>query len=414
MAIECQFGKHMQADAPAPDVSPRELPRILLVSENFPPKTGGSGRWFWELYRRLPRDRVVIAAGTDPRQDAVDATHDLHVVRIPLTMRQRGIRSVEGLKGYGRAIPRLWRLARRDQVDALHCGRCLPEGLMGLALRATLRLPYVCYVHGEELNTASTSRELTWLTRRVLARAAYVIANSRNTSQILQAEWDVPVSRIKQFYPGVDTQRFVPAPRHAETRARLGWGTRPVVLTVGRLQKRKGQDMMIRALPAICRAIPDVLYAVLGDGEEQPALEALIAQEKMSEHVQLLGNLDDERLLSCYQQCDLFALPNRAVGRDIEGFGMVLLEAQACGKPVLAGASGGTAETMAVPETGVIVPCETPDPLAAQVVELLTDRDRLARMGQAARRFVVERFDWGALAWQAREVFQLGPREGSA
>src|SRR5205814_10004845 len=107
-----------------------------------------------------------------------------------------------------------------------------------------------------------------------------------------------------------------------------------------------------------------------------------------------LGELDDATLLCCYQQCDLFVLPNRQVGRDIEGFGIVLLEAQACGKPVVAGASGGTAETMRIPETGRVVPCDHPDELAALVTELLADRARLARMGEAARRWTVERLDW--------------------
>jgi phosphatidylinositol alpha-1,6-mannosyltransferase len=118
--------------------------------------------------------------------------------------------------------------------------------------------------------------------------------------------------------------------------------------------------------------------------------------------------VDDAALVRCYQQCDLFALPNRQVGQDIEGFGMVLVEAQACGRPVLAGASGGTSETMRVPETGCVAPCEGPDLLAAAVAELLGDVERLERMGAAARQWVVEHLDWGALSRQARELFAGG------
>ena len=133
---------------------------------------------------------------------------------------------------------------------------------------------------------------------------------------------------------------------------------------------------MILALGAIRETIPDVLYAIVGDGEERPTLQELVAREGLGEHVQLLGELDDETLIACYQQCDLFVLPNRQVGRDIEGFGMVLLEAQACGKPVVAGASGGTVETMRIPETGLVVPCELHHDLAALLAEFLTDRER--------------------------------------
>ena len=116
--------------------------------------------------------------------------------------------------------------------------------------------------------------------------------------------------------------------------------------------------------------------------------------------------------MQCYQQCDLFVLPNRQVGRDIEGFGMVLLEAQACGKPVIAGASGGTAETMQPGETGYVVCCDEQRKLAAIVAELLLDPDRRTRMGESARSWVVERFDWDVLGTEAADLFEkerIGP-----
>jgi phosphatidylinositol alpha-1,6-mannosyltransferase len=206
----------------------------------------------------------------------------------------------------------------------------------------------------------------------------------------------------------VDTQRFVPASRDETVRRRLGWDGRTVLLTVGRLQKRKGHDMLIRALPAIRQSVPGVLYAIAGDGGERTTLEGLAREQGMAEQVRFLGAVDDATLIRCYQQCDLFVLPNRREGSDIEGFGMVLLEAQACGKAVVAGDSGGTAETMRVPETGRIVACDGPDELARVLPELLARPDELARMGEAGRRWVVENFDWDALTRQACAVFKDG------
>jgi phosphatidylinositol alpha-1,6-mannosyltransferase len=352
----------------------------------------------------------VIAAGEHPGQAEFDAGHDLRVRRLPLAMRQWGLRSLTGLAGYCRTVRRLLRLIGVEQVNNVHCGRCLPEGVMALALRRFWRIPFLCYVHGEDITTATYSREHAWLASQVLRGADLVIANSRNTCRILHQEWGLSSRQVALLYPGVDTRRFAPAPPNPAVRERLGWTSRRVVLTVGRLQKRKGHDHMIQALPAIRDQVPDVLYAIIGDGEELGPLRQLAADNAVAGQVQFLGEADDQTLIDAYQQCDLFALPNRTVGKDIEGFGMVLLEAQSCGKPVLAGSSGGTSETMQAPDTGIIVDCNDIQHLAAAVARLLANSPLLARMGAAGREWVVERFDWAALSRRAQDIFQTAHR----
>jgi phosphatidylinositol alpha-1,6-mannosyltransferase len=163
--------------------------------------------------------------------------------------------------------------------------------------------------------------------------------------------------------------------------------------------------MLIRALPAIRAQIPDAHYAIVGGGEELEHLRKLARDTGVADAVQFLTDVSDDQLVQCYQQCDLFALPNRAVGSDIEGFGMVLLEAQASGKPVLAGNSGGTAETMDLGRTGLVVDCTSPAPLAAAVLGLLSDPQRRGLMGEAARNWATSRFSWPACAKAADEAF---------
>jgi len=382
-----------------------QAPKALLVSEIFPPRTGGSGRWFWEIYERMPRNEVVIAAGEHPKQAEIDLATNLCLRRVPLTMPQWGVRSLKGLCGYWRGFRALRRLILSEGIQVVHAGRTLPEGLMARMLKVWCGIPYICYVHGEEVNTASTSRELTWLTRRVLGGAEFLIANSENTAQLLHNDWLEPANKVRVLHPGVDTVRFVPHDRDPAVREHLGWNNRTVVLTVGRLQLRKGQDQMILAMPIIRKAIPDILYVIVGDGPEREHLQSLVSRTGVEDRVQFLGEQNDERLIECYQNCDLFALPNRQVGRDIEGFGMVLLEAQACGKAVLAGASGGTAETMRIPETGRVVSCEGPEKLASMVIDMLGNPAELAEMGQRARQWVQKEFDWTRLADRARQLF---------
>lgn len=381
------------------------MTRILLLSDIFPPKTGGSGRWFWKIYSRLPREQVVIATGEDPASEAFDRTHDLNLHRLPLAMATRGLRPLRNLKRYIALAWRVRRLAKRERVDVIHAGRNLPEGFIAYLVRRMTGIPFLCYAHGEDIGVSSTSRELAWMTRRVLGRAAGVIANSENTRSMLMNDWQVPTEKVQVLHPGVDTRKFVPAPRDESIREKLGWHDRTVMLTVGRLQKRKGHDMLIRALPAIRERHPDVLYAILGDGEERAGLQSLAESLGVVDRVQFLGEATDDQLLRCYQQCDLFVLPNRAVGRDVEGFGMVLLEAQACGKPVVAGASGGTAETMKIPETGRVILCEEPEPLAALLIGMLSDPAALNEMGGKGREWVCERFDWEVLGREAEGLF---------
>ena len=387
--------------------------KTLLLSEIFPPETGGSGRWFWEIYSRMPRDQFVIAVGDDPEAAAFDKTHDLDVIRLPLTLSDWGLASWAGLSGYWRLFRTIRKIVRERGIDRIHCGRCLPCGFVGLMLNKIDGIPFSCYVHGEDANAVSvgasdgvlSSRQLRWMTRQVMNSVSTIIANSRNSARIATEQWGLPDERVKLLHPGCDTNYFVPATRDANVRKALGWGDRPVLLTVGRLQKRKGHDMVIRALSQVREAIPDVLFAIVGSGEELEPLQRLVESEGQQNHVLFHGKLSDEQLRQAYQQTDLFVLANRQIGTDIEGFGMVLLESQACGRPVLAGDSGGTAETMQLGETGEVVNCDGPDQLALRLIQLLLDRNRLDQMGRAGRSWVVEHFDWAALSLQAAKLF---------
>lgn len=386
--------------------------KLLVVSQVFPPRTGGSGRWLWELYRRLSHKSVVIVAGDTANAAAFDLRSALSIRRMPLDFGAPGILSISGAGHYLRAIRTLRAIVTTTRPAILHCGKSLPEGLLALAVKWTTRIPYVCYVHGEELGLADTSREFRYLTRKVLHAAQMVIANSHHSKALLKAKWAVPDASVVVMHPGVDIEHFVPAPPDPAVRARFEWTGRRVILTVGALQKRKGQDMMIRALPTIRAACPDVLYAIAGEGWERPYLEQLAREQGVADVVQFLGVTSETDLLTGLQQCDLFALPNRQVGWDFEGFGIALIEAQACGRPVIAGNSGGAPETMVPGETGELLDCDEPDALAAAAIRLLNDPGGRERMGRAGRNWVVAQFAWTELA--ARAATQFGVSLASA
>jgi phosphatidyl-myo-inositol dimannoside synthase len=371
--------------------------KTLLLSEIFPPVKGGSGRWFWEVYTRLPLEKVIVAAGQTESALQFDITSPLKTYRLPLSSFSWGLKSKSGLLYYWRVYRKVRRLIKHEKIEVLHCGRCLPEGFIGFLIKKLHGIPYICYIHGEDVETAATSRELSWIVNKVLKGADNLICNSQNSAQILLDKWHTDPLKTCVVNPGVDAQKFNPAVIDENVKAALNWQQRKVILTVGRLQERKGHDVLIQALPALIKHFPDLLYAIIGDGEQKTFLQSLVIKLNLQNHVRFMDEISDQQMIQCYQQCDIFVLPNRTVGNDIEGFGIVLVEAQACGKPVIAGDSGGTSETMLVNESGYIVDCRTPIELIKKIQFLLSSPQKGIEMGMLGRAHIENALDWHKL-----------------
>ena len=187
--------------------------KTLVISEIFPPRHGGSGRWFYELYRRLPTDRFVICAGVHEQAHEFDDANSLHTFRVDLSSPEWGLCSVRGLRFYIRSFFQLRRVVREHGVSMIHCGRCLPEGLFGWLFRVMYRVPFLCYVHGEDVGTATLSREYSLLTRAVMSKSTGLIANCRHSAALLAERWGQPQRKINVLHPGMDASVFLPAAR---------------------------------------------------------------------------------------------------------------------------------------------------------------------------------------------------------
>lgn len=378
---------------------------ILLLSRIFPPETGGSGRWFYEIYRRLNDIDVTVIAGEHPQAAAFDGRCELPVRRTMLNFSDWGTFNLQGYRRYREAAKACRELVNTRSFDAIHAGSLLPDGWLVRKLARKANIAYVVYMHGEETCFATQSRQLKWMGQKILKGAEQIIANSENTAGLIDEFWEIPSGKVRILNPGVNCSVFQPTQQDAGVREKLGWGDRPVILTVGRLQQRKGQATMMKAMPQLLQQHPELLYCIVGDGDERSSLTEMIHQLGLTSHVQFRHECSDKELVQCYQQCDLFVLPNREINGDIEGFGMVLLEAQACGKPVIAGNSGGTAETMIPGSTGHLVDCRTEDELIPMISHLLDDRSHREVMGAEARKWVSGRFDWLPLSEAAEKCF---------
>jgi phosphatidylinositol alpha-1,6-mannosyltransferase len=368
---------------------------VLLVSEIFPPAIGGSGALLDNVYSRLEDTEVTVLAEGDERLPA-ERRGRMTVHHVSMQAPDWGLMRPAC---FGRHLRVARAIRRLTPVGGMvHCGRGLPEGLSARLAQLAGGAPYICWTHGEELGFASSSRELTWLMRRVLAGARAVIANSRNSERLLIDRWGVAGSKVHVVHPGVDAERFHPGVDGEAVRARCACDGDVVFLSVGRLQRRKGHDTVLAALPQLRHAVPQVRYVIVGDGPERSALEQQAREAGVADITHFAGAVPETDLPACYRAADVFVMPNRADGVDFEGFGMVFLEAAASALPVVGGRSGGVPETMIDGRTGRLVDGANPAELAAALIELARSPELRMSFGRAGRERAVTEFSWNRAA----------------
>lgn len=365
----------------------------LLVTNDFPPKIGGIQSYLWELWRRLPADEAVVLTTPYDGADAFDAAADLRIERIP----ERVMLPTPGLRR------RIQALADEIDADLVLVDPALPLG----HLAPELGRRYGVILHGAEVTVPGRVPGPRHALARVLRDAELVIAAGGYPAD----EGERAVGRglpVAVVPPGVDVDRFVPVStaERATVRARYGVAPdAPLVVSVSRLVPRKGFDVLIQAAARLHRRHPDLQVLIGGTGRDHHRLERLVAATGAP--VRLLGRVPDEDLPGLYGAADVFSMTcrNRWAGLEQEGFGIVFLEAAACGVAQLAGDSGGAAEAVVHGTTGLVVR----DPGSVEAV--MTDLDRLlsdpelrAAMGAAGRRRAVDEFAYDVLAARLQDA----------
>lgn len=377
--------------------------RILVLTELFMPTKGGTAIWFHEVYRRLGSKSIHIVTAQVPGSEEVDRIHPNSVHRLRL-QRVWWLRP-ESLGMYWRFFwMGLW-AGISGRAATVHAGRALPEGWVAWLVARILRRKVAIYAHGEELTTWGRGYKYKTM-RFALRHADRVIANSEFTRGLL-IEMGVDPSRIVLIYPGVDVERFRPDLPCSDLRAGLGLAEgRKLILSVGRLQRRKGFDTVIRALGELVRSGLDVHYALIGIGEDEAYLRRMAEDHGVADRVRMLGHVSPEDLPRWYNAADVFAMPNREIDGDTEGFGLVFLEAAACGKPAIAGDAGGTGSAVLDGETGLRVDGKSLEAVTEALARVLRDPELAARLGTAALERAVAHYDWEMVAEKTRRLIR--------
>ncbi len=369
--------------------------RYLVLTELFLPTKGGTAVWFAEVYPRLGGKDTHIVTAAVPGSEEVDATHPNTIHRLRLE-RVPWLKP-ESLMMYLRLFACALGLAATQRFVAIHAGRALPEGLVAWLAGRLTGHKVVIYAHGEELTTWGRGGKFKAM-RFALRHADTVIANSDFTRDTLIST-GVDASCIELINPGVDVDRFRPGLPCDDLKRRIGLAPgQKLILSVGRMQQRKGFDMAIRSVAALRAQGIDLRYALIGIGEQLDEWRTLAREVGVDAYVHFLGHVEPEALPRWYNACDLFVMPNRNVNGDTEGFGMVFIEAAACGRPSVAGIDGGTGSAVVDGVTGLRVDGESLDEVVRAIRSLLENGDANREMGLRALERCVQRFSWSAVA----------------
>ncbi|MFI6372867.1 glycosyltransferase family 4 protein [Streptomyces sp. NPDC050546] len=371
--------------------------KTLIVTNDFPPRPGGIQAFLHNMALRLdPRELVVYASTWKRSREGVEATAAFDAEQPFTVVRDRTTMLLPTPAVTRRAVG----LLREHDCTSVWFGAAAPLGLMAPALRGAGAERLVATTHGHEAGWAQLPAARQLLRRIGDSTDTITYLGEYTRSRIAGALSPRAAARMAQLPPGVDEKTFHPDSGGDEIRARLGLTDRPVVVCVSRLVRRKGQDTLIRAMPQILAAEPDAVLLVVGGGPYEKDLRRLAQDTGVAGSVRFTGPVPWSELPAHYGAGDVFAMPcrTRRGGLDVEGLGIVYLEASATGLPVVAGDSGGAPDAVLDGETGWVVRGGSPADAADRVITLLADPELRRRMGERGRAWVEEKWRWDLLA----------------
>jgi phosphatidylinositol alpha-1,6-mannosyltransferase len=362
--------------------------RTLVVTNDFPPRPGGIQAFVHSLAARQPAGEIVVYAPAWKGAAAFDAKQPFPVVRHPTSL----------MLPEPRVLRRARDIASAEGCDRVWFGAAAPLGLLAKPLRLSRA---VASTHGHEVGWA-----LLPGARQVLRRIGRDVDVVTYLGDYTRSRLAPVMPRLERLPSGVDTSLFRPGSGGDAVRRRHGLADRPVVVCVSRLVPRKGQDMLIHALPEIRRRVPDAALLCVGGGPYLPALQRMAREEGVANAVVLTGSVPWADLPAHYDAGDVFAMPcrTRRRGLEVEGLGIVFLEASATGLPVVAGRSGGSPDAVLDGTTGHLVDGTSVEQVADAVAGLLEDPARARAMGGDGRSWVEEEWRWDVLAARLRTL----------
>jgi phosphatidylinositol alpha-1,6-mannosyltransferase len=387
----------------------------LLLSYDFPPMGGGIARWMGELARRYPAGSLVVCTGQYRDGSTVDQQFPNRVIRLALSSSR--LRTLRGVLLWSQ---RAENTARAISAEFIWCGNLKPASYPAKWIQRRQGTPYGIMLHGGDLLILQDQVQRSLLKRRtaqaLLGSASVLVTNSRWTGELCRSVLEhlgieASPEQVRTVPLGADPEVFRPGVDPAEVRDRYGLDRRRWLLSVARLTRHKGIDTALRVLAALGQDYPDLAYAVVGSGEGLRELETLAHQLRVNDRVRFLTDVPDRDLPGLYNCAEIYLGLSRLMDQRVEGFGISLVEAGACGVPVIAGRTGGIPEAVRENETGLLVNPEQPEEVSGALRSLLENPVRAKTMGLAGRRAVETYYNWNRVA---ADVARIGHELGQS
>lgn len=382
--------------------------RILVFSTDYPPALGGISRYSHEIARHLQilGDDVVVLSSRQDGGAAFDRAQNFPAYRAS--------RFPSGMISLFTALNFI---IKKHAVQKIFCPLWFPcaSHVYLLGKLTKQKCPYAVAVHGSEtFESRATFKlrlksRLSGLRRQTFLHAEKIFPVSSYTKGKL-IEDGLPEEKMSVVPNGVDTRVFKPLRGKNPWAEKLSLEGKKIMLTVARLDAHKGIDLTLGALPRVLKTAPDTLYLVAGTGPEESHLKSLARKLNVTDSVLFLGKIStDDELVSLYSCCDVFVMPSRELpGRMdlIEGFGIAYLEANACGKPVIGGKSGGVSDAVEDGVSGLLVNPESQDEITEAVLRLIQQKDVAEKLGENGRQRVEREFTWESAAKKIRKLME--------
>jgi len=378
------------------------MKKTLFIAKYFSPMVGGAIRWYEEVYKRYPVGKAFILTQEYENYQSFDRKYPAPVIRT----KEWGHPSIHPkfIDKYKMIYRAGKKVISHQHIELIHADNAIPAGLIALLLGKKFKINYILYAHGEEIVLYSRFFPEKYVSPYVYKHAKAVIANSSFTVGLLK-KIGVKEEKIHLIHPGVDTEQFRPGLNTYELKDKYNLLNKKIIVTISRLQERKGQDYVIRAMPLILKEIPNAHYLIVGDGEERERLEKLVKELSLEDKVTFVGFVSEKELPYYYNLADVFILANRVTStNDVEGFGMVFIEANACEKPVIGGKTGGAIDAIIEGKTGLFVNPTDKKDIAEKITYLLKNPDKAIAMGKYGRDRAVKEFGWDHIAYKIQKL----------